>query len=310
MKQLLAEAKVHHAGVPKLEQPKTLLPVVPPPEKFDVITKYDECPSLRPILGSAVPPPIVQAVVPLRKGIQAAMSAVDVRKSVSVRTDTKEVPKNVIQQYPKSTRLKVTLGDDYRTNFAIASHLADTFQIPVPVREVSPTQKPAELRDIGRGLVLSVLNEIQKDPVKVAKLSELRSKDVTLYTLFADYREEKAQSLKLRATERLKFVEEMAKRSDLEREVIGDLLRIGLAPYIITNRDREIFARQAEQLQTELLVVDPEVGVGLPQDFNDQGEVEVPQVDAGNYGDYNALPVNDGRDYRQTDFNDDSTRSI
>jgi hypothetical protein len=83
-----------------------------------------------------------------------------------------------------------------------------------------------------------------------------------------------------------------------------------LAPYIITNRDREIFARQAEQLQTELLVVDPEVGVGLPQDFNDQGEVEVPQVDAGNYGDYNALPVNDGRDYRQTDFNDDSARSI
>ena len=312
IKQMLAEAKTHHAGIPKVEQVKTLIPVMMPPEKFDVITKYDECPSMRPILGSAIAPQIVQAVVPLRRGVLAASSAVDINKSVSVRTPVNEVPKNVIQQYPKSTKIKIVIGDDYRTNVALASHLADVFQIPLPVRELSPTQKPAELRDIGRGLVLSVLSEIQKDPVKTTKLAELRTKDVALYTLLADYKEEKAQSLKLRATERLKFVEEMAKRSDFEREVIGDLLRIGLAPYIITNRDRELFAKQAEQLQTELVRVDedPDVGVGLPHDFADQGEVEVPFVDAGNYGDYTAVPTNDGRDYTQTNFNDDSERSI
>lgn len=314
IKQMLAEAKVHHAGIPKVEQPKTLLPVIAVPEKFDVLTKYDECPSLRPILGSAIAPQIVQAVVPLRRGILAAASATDVSKSVSVRTAVSEVPKNVIQQYPKSTKIKITIGDDYHRNLAVASHLADIFQIPLPIREISPTQKPAELRDIGRGLVMTVLNEIQKDPAKVTKFAEIRTQDVALYTLLADYKEEKAQSLKLRATERLKFVEEMAKRSDFEREVIGDLLRIGLAPYIITNRDREIFAREAEQLQRQLIedeeTPEPEVGVGLPQDFTDQGEVEVPYVDAGNYGDYTALPANDGRDYRQADFNDDSERSI
>lgn len=316
IKQMLAEAKAHNAGIPKVEQPKTLLPVVMPPEELGKIKSYDECPSLRPILGSAVVPPIIQADVPLRKGIQSARSATDIVKPESVRVNVNEVPKSTIQQLPKTTKIKITIGDDYRTNLAIASHLADVFQIPLPIREITPAQKPAELRDIGRGYVFAVLTEIQKDPVKVTKFAELRTKDVALYTLFADYKEEKAQSLKLRATERLKFVEEMSKRSDFEREVIGDLLKIGLAPYIITNRDREIFARQAEQLQQQLVVVDepaevdPETGVGLPQDYTDQGDVEVPMIDAGNYGDYNALPINDGRDYQQPNFNDDSERSI
>lgn len=316
IKQMLTEAKVHQTGVPKLEQPKSLLPVSMVPETLGTITKYDECPSLRPVLASDVAPPIVQPAVPLRRGIQAASSAVDIVKSTSVRVEPTEVPKAAIQQLPKTTKVKITIGDDYRTNLAIASHLADMFELPLPIREISPTQKPAELRDIGRGYVFTVLGEIQKDPVKLTKLAEARTKDVALYTLFADYKEEKAQALKLRATERLKFVEEMAKRSDFEREVIGDLLRIGLAPYIITNENRQEFARQAEKLQEQLLTVDepepvdPETGVGLPQDFGDQGEVEVPMVDAGNYGDYNALPANDGRDYQQPTITDDSERSI
>jgi hypothetical protein len=226
-----------------------------------------------------------------------------------VRTNISEVPKSIINQFPKTSKIKITLGDDYQINLAIASHLADVFQIPLPIREISPTQKSTELRDIGKGYVMTILNEIQKDPVKVSKLAELRMKDVALYTLFADYKEEKAQALKLRATERLKFVEEMSKRSDFEREVIGDLLKIGLAPYIITNRDRELFARQAEQILS-VDKPDPEIGVGLPQDYSDQGDVEVAVVDAGNYGDYNALPSNDGRDYIQPSITDDPRRSI
>lgn len=314
--QMLVEAKAHRIGLPIVEQPKTLLPVVMPPESFGAITKYEECPSLRPILASAIVPPIVQAAVPLRRGIQPARSASNIPTFRSVRIEPAEVSKVSIQQLPKTTKLKITIGDDYRTNLAIASHLADMFEIPLPIRELSPTQKPAELRDIGRGYVFTVLAEIQKDPVKLTKFAEARTKDIALYTLFADYKDEKAQSLKLRATERLRFVEEMSKRSDFEREVIGDLLKIGLAPYIITNRDREIFARQAEQLQEQLLVVDealpadPETGVGLPQDTGDQGEIEVPMIDAGNYGDYNALPTNDGRDYAQPNFSDDTERSI
>jgi hypothetical protein len=306
VKQMLVEAKSHHSGVQKTEQPKTLLPVLAPPKEFGVITKYDECPSARPILGSAVVPPIVQADIPLRKGILPASGAIEIVKPISVRTNIREVSKDVLQQFPKTSKIKIEIGDDYQTNLTIASHLADVFQIPLPIREISPTQKPTELRDIGRGYLITLLNEIQKDPVKVSKLAELRTKDVALYTLFADYKEEKAQSLKLRAKERLKLVEEMSKYSDFEREVIGDLLKIGLAPYIITNRDRELFAREAEQF----LSVDPEVGVGLPQDYSDQGDVEVPVVDAGNYGDYNAFPFNDGRDYTQPSITDDPERSI
>ncbi len=307
IKRLLDAAKVHNAGMPAVQQPLSLIPVIPPPETFGAITKYDECPSMRPILGSAIAPPIVQAVVPLKKGIQPARSAKDVIVSTSVRTATAEVPKAAIQQLPKSTKLKITIGDDYRTNIAIASRLADMFEFPLPIREISPTQKPAELRDIARGYVFSILAEIQKDPVKLAKLMEARTKDVALYTLFADYAEEKAQSLKLRATERLKFVEEMAKRSDFEREVIGDLLRIGLAPYIITNKDREIFARQAEQLVAEV-VVEEDTGVGVPREVGDAEERK--EADAGDYGDQAALPATDGRDHAMPTMADDAARSI
>jgi hypothetical protein len=113
----------------------------------------------------------------------------------------------------------------------------------------------------------------------------------------------------------------MSEKTDMEREIIGELLKIGLAPYIITNRDREIFARQAEQLQEQvrmeedvfdldLEIQNVEVGVGQAQDFEDQGDVTNAGADAGNYGDYHAQPDVDGRDHVQPTFGDDEDTSI
>ena len=304
IQQALLTAKAYRVGVPVVQQPKTLLPVVMPPETFTPITNYEACPSLRPILASAIAPPILQASVPLRRGILPARTANEVVRSVSVRVPVKDVAKAEIQRKVGISKAKLPIGDGYRTNLMIASRIADMTRTPLDIRSVNPEQKPAELRDIARGFVAESLQ-------KQTRILEMRTKDVALYTLLADYKEEKAQALKLRATERLKFVDEMAKRSDLEREVIGDLLKIGLAPYIITNRDRDLFARQAEQLQEQLQpVVEEDTGVGLPQDYTDQGDVEVPMVDAGNYGDYTAVPVNDGRDYTQPNLVDDAQRSI
>ncbi len=314
VKEMLAAAKSHQLPMVEVEQSHSaLIPVVVPPERLDTVTGYEECPSLRPILASDVAPPIVQAIVPLRRGIQAARSAISIVPTVSVRLNVADVPKTVLQQkaaVERSVRIKFPVKEGYRTNVLIASRLADMFETPLPIRQLNPLQKASELRDIGRSYVFEALAAMQQDPVKTAKLTEARTKDVALYTLLADYKDEKAQATRLRATERLNFVEEMSKRSDFEREVIGDLLRIGLAPYIITNRDRDIFARQAEQLQTEIATRNDEEGVGQARDYTDQGDVEVPLVDGGDYGDYNALPTNDGRDYVQPDLNDDPERSI
>ena len=242
-----------------------------------------------------------------------ADSAKKIVPSLSERVEIELMDKPTIQKMIGLEKAaKVKAKDPYRANLLIASRVSDMFGIPVDVRSVDPTQKPAELRDIGRGTVYEVFSALQKDPVKVAKFNEARTKDVALYTLLADYKEEKAQALKLRATERLNFVKEMSQRTDMEREIIGDLLKIGLAPYIITNRDRAFEARQAEALQDILKrqPVDEEVGVGQPQDYSDQGDETAAGTDNGNYGDYLAVPINDGRDYEQPSITDDSETSI
>jgi hypothetical protein len=313
LRTLLESAKTYQAGLPIVEEPTPLIGVQFPPETFGTVTQYEACPSLRPILGSPTAPAVSQPAVPLRTPLMPADSAKKILPSLSERVEVAGVEKAAIQKrIGLEKAAKVKAKDPYRANLTIASRISDMFELPVDVRTVDPTQKPAELRDIGRGFVYEVFATLQKDPVKVAKFNEARSKDVALYTLLADYKEEKAQSLKLRATERLNFVNEMAQRTDMEREIIGDLLKIGLAPYIITNRDRAFEARQAEALQDILKrkPVEEEVGVGKPQDQFDQGDETAAGTDNGNYGDYLAVPINDGRDYEQPSITDDTETSI
>jgi hypothetical protein len=311
---LFARAISYRAGMPRVEQPKTLIPVVPPPKEFGVITSYMPCPTNRPIWLNAREPRIVQKSVPLRTSLQASKLAQFLRPAVSVRTTPVPAPKAELQRLVKfKTGLKVRLllKDDWRTNLAIASRLADAFLIPLPVRTVDPLQNPAELRDLAQGLVSQVLAAIQKDPAKVERFEQMKDRDVALYALLSDPREQKAGMNRLRAQERLTFVDRMAQKTDQEREVIGDLLRVGLAPYIITNRDRAIFAQEAEALTRQVRTEEEDEGVGLPRDYNDQGESNAAAgVDFGDYGDYAAQPVNDGRDAGVSTLNDDPESSI
>jgi hypothetical protein len=190
---------------------------------------------------------------------------------------------------------------------------------PPDTAAVDPTQNASELRDLARGLVGQQLSAIQADGAKRSQYDTARFKDITLYMLSVDYKEQRAEVNKIRATERLKFIQRMAGKSDQEREVIGDLLRIGLAPYIISNQDRELFARETELLQEELARQDMlfeatgdlgvDTGVGEARDYHDDGEEdEVVGVDHGDYGDRAGLP--EGRDYAQPGFGDDRERSI
>lgn len=300
----------------KVEEPKTLIPVIlPAPTEFDKITGFAQCPSARPILSAGEPPKVVQAFVPLRNGIQADRFMTQVPPSLSVRVAQELIAKAVIQNMFKKKSTLLPVRDGYRTNIALASRLADMFLLPQPIlRSLDPNQKPDELRDISKGILYEILNQIQADPVKRAELEVRKTKDVTLYALLSDFKEEKANVNRLRAQERLRFVDEMARRSDQEREILGELLKIGVAPYIITNRDREAFARQAQQLvdlsRIDQEVLDQEVGVGQPMDVYDQGDMPIQGNEEGNYGDYYAQPGNDGRDHEQPTFWDDDNPPI
>lgn len=321
VKALLLRAKEENTGIVETEQPRALIPVVPTPTEFDVITQFPTCPSARPILVYGGVPKVVQQIVPLRQGIHASRLKKDLEASPSVRVALAMVDKETIRERFKKKSTALPVVDSYRTNLVLASRLADLFLLPQPIMSINPDQKIDELRDIAKGFVYELLNEIQADPIKRKKLADLKSKDITIYMLLADFKKEKAQVNSLRAQERLKFVDEMGRKSDQERELIGDLLKIGMAPYIITNRDREAFAKQAESLSDQTAIDDDffnidqevanvEIGVGLPQDFQDQGDAPAQGADAGNYGDYNANPSNDGRDHYQTGFEDDERTTI
>jgi hypothetical protein len=251
----------------------------------------------------------------------AAKEAVAVPPTSSVREIPARIEKAEIRArlgaFPKGvTRIRV--GDSYRTNLLLASRLADIFRTPAPIRKVDPTQSADELRDVARGFVGEQLADIQTSAAKQMKLEEMRTQDIALYVLQADYKEEKTQANKLRATERMKIVDDLKKKSDTERELIQQLLSIGAAPYLVTRDDREMFAKEAERLQemvraeeeelTGLEETEGDVGVGLARDYGDDGDEDERGVDHGDYGDRAGLPA--GRDYPVAAFGDDAGRSI
>lgn len=300
----MEKARAYVAQNPPTEDPNTLIPIVYPPKQLGTVQGFPKCVSERPIFTNPRAPSVEQKTVALRNGIQASVRMQEVVYSQSQREIPVKVPKATIQaRLQKKVATKFPIRDPYITNVVLASHIADLNNRPLPVRTVDPTQQVDELRDVAKGLLYESLAN--------TNLETLRKKDPTLYTLTADYLEEKAGVNKLRAQERLKFVQEMALRSDQEREIMGDLLKIGIAPYIITIKDREAFAQEAEVQRTdEELLRSLDVGVGQPVDFYDQGELPIQGNEDGNYGDYQAQPSNDGRDPQQPVFWDDDNPPI
>lgn len=317
---LITQAKTYHEENPvKAEAPKTLIPVVPPPKELGVINSFTECPSSRPVWTSGRDPHVTQALIQLRTGIQAAPNGKQVVPSVSARVVPEPMPKDQIRgklAKEKGLQARIPIRDTPLANLAVASRVSDLFFLNEPVRSVDPTEGASTLRDISRGVLAETLAEVQKDPVKRTKLEERRTKDIALYTLTADYKQEKSNVNKLVASERMRFVQRMAQKTDTEREIIQDLLRIGLAPYIISRSDREELAKEAERLREEVyrdetnIQGDDEIGVGQPRDQFEQGEEGAAGVDNGDYGDYVGMPGNDGRDPIQPQINDDRDRSI
>lgn len=317
---LLTRARAYTVeNPPKVEVPNTLIPVVAPPKELGVIQSFPDCPSSRPVWTSGRNPQIIQQTVRLGDNIRSSRTT-QIFPSVSERVEPTPTPKEEIRTRlakERGIQSRIPIRDSYRTNLAIASRVSDMFEMEKPVREVDPTQSASILRDISRGILAETLSDIQKDAVKRTKLEELRTKDIALYTLTADYKEEKANVNKLVASERMRFVQRMAQKSDAEREVIQQLLTIGLAPYIITRGDREELARESERLREEVYrdetliqESDDDIGVGQSRDVFEQGEEGAAGVDYGDYGDYVGMPGNDGRDHEQPQITDDNERSI
>jgi hypothetical protein len=177
------------------------------------------------------------------------------------------------------------------------------------------------LRDIAKGLLYELFEDISKDKnVSSLKktLDEAVNRDVVLNMIFFTKEEAERITDAARTQERDAFKKRLRSMNDTERELTKLLLDIGIAPYIITNEDREMFAREYnypdpeheyEEMMNQQDQTIPEEG-NETRDFVEAGDTplnvngEEMQVDYGDYGDRAVRPYDD---YANTvgDFNDE-----
>jgi hypothetical protein len=159
-------------------------------------------------------------------------------------------------------------------------------------------------RDAMRGLIYELLHEISNGDNKtgfVSALSNAFSRDLTLNMLLLTNDEAKKQDIELRTKERETFKQRMRSMDDEQRQTTKMLLDIGIAGFIITNEDREFFAREYKypdpEEEYEKLVRDtpneevPDEGANAMRDNNADGDMQLSEIgerrqaDWGGYGD-------------------------
>lgn len=260
-----------------------LIPVRLPPQQLGTITSFQPCANPHSIWANPVPPRIQQPTVPLDpvrpRPSTVPLFATTVVPRPRTVTDVKDIQRRIrLPSFPN------TEGNSWRTNLMIVQRLKDVFKLDVDVTSIDTTQKPSLLRDIAEGLLKESLSVIVKDPLKRQRFEELREKDMALFSLLSQLKDAKTETNSARAKERHIFTDRLREMTDSQRQITKDLLDRGMAPFIITNADRDAIAAQLERELTPL-EVEEEVGVGAPRDAPDEDEYV---ADEGDYGDHMA----------------------
>ena len=296
LKEIQDSLQEARAIVKRLPPPEPIIPFLPIRSPEATSTRSPRCPGGQSTLAGKNLPQSRQPPLTLRRGIQASSARESVSVPVSDRTQPAEIPK---EQIRRRLGLKgIVAKDTYRTNLLLAARFASLQRKPLELAAVDPTQSPALLKSIATGFVNEASQGFKGDP----------NKDVTLFCLLADYDKAKAEARKVRATERITYVQRMANFTDMEREINMELAKRGMAPTIIALEER---TELGQSVSLKHLV---DIGVGLPQDTEEQGDISQANagagVDNGNYGDYEAVPFREGRDPYDATILDDAERSI
>ena len=209
----------------------------------------------------------------------------------------KEIPAFV--KNLRNTPLGTVLADrglTWMKASAIANRLLDLSRgIPslrslrTQLQSLDPTQNASQLRDAARGIAYAVMDEVAKIPALREKWAEVLPKDLALKSFLRPKEALEGEVRSLITAERESFKTRLGQKSDMERELVKQLLDIGLAPYVITLQDRQLFAQQLEE---KIRPLDP---LGNPE-VPEEGFQEVPtdadrdDPDQGERGGYGDMP--------------------
>jgi hypothetical protein len=179
------------------------------------------------------------------------------------------------------------------------------------------------LRDIAKGVLYELLETITKNKKKevyVKAIDFAVQKDVVLNMLFFTKEQAERDSTAASTKEREFFKSKMRSLTDDQREIQKSLLDIGVAPYIVKNEDRELFAREynypdpEEEYKQIIQSQDqnrPEEGYNDTRDYVEDGVRpqnvfgEELEVDYGDYGDRQVRPYDDYSNMvGETDFDE------
>ena len=143
--------------------------------------------------------------------------------------------------------------NDGITLLMLISRLLDIFKndMKANVRELQSIQlqtriSPNLLRDSVLGLVYKFLHEVADSEDYTRMLMHSLKEDLVLRSLLMKKEDAEKEDQGLRARERELLKKRLREKGDAEREILKMLLDIGIAPYIITNVDREMMAKETE----------------------------------------------------------------
>jgi hypothetical protein len=309
-----------------------LLPIIKP-SKYDFSTherfgseKMPVCVSLKPsgIITGKLMPSIVQEKLELWKGLVPSKNATFIQpekfKYTYLFPDSKEIAKMVSLGFPK---IKLDAIETFIKNendgIALLSLLNRVLDIistlEFPVRYVIPyrqfatsldTRKsPSLVRDAVRGMLYELFHSIQNEDKVIEGLRSSMNRDLNMRMILIKKEDAEKEVNVTRTKERETFKMRMRAMTDEQRDITKRLLDIGIAPFIITNEDREIFAREYNYDEPAIQEgnTDPEFDEDVPEggftrrDGEDQdnlGDNGLPiETDYGDYGDKADRPHDD-----------------
>lgn len=267
-------AKQRYTSVPEEVQIKQLkLPLlitkqeVVKPTEFKVEEVAVSCSVPRPLtyLASKLPPSVVQEPMKLQEKIIPTHVS-DIKTKIYKEIDLNTIPTESVRErikkgFPK--KLKTPILESYIESendgislLNLLSRLLDIFRNDLDKNILSVYRsvvvhlqtriQTSLLRDSVRGVVYQLLHSIAEEEGLTKKLTVALKQDITLRMMLTNKEDAVKEDQGLRAREREVLKSRLRQKNDAEREVIKLLLDIGIAPYIITNKDREQFAKESE----------------------------------------------------------------
>jgi len=270
-----ADAKERYAAVPedvqvdqlKLPMRMTKRDSIKPNEfTFEETKTTCSIPGPLSYLQSTLPPSVAQKQLILHQNTLPALhgtvvKAKDTRGVELHAIPTESVRDRIKKGFPKKLKTPGLLDyvekeQDGISLLSLLTRLLDIFRNDIPKQALGvyrsacitlQTRVSAELlRDMVRGIVYQLLHLIADDDTKTKKLTVALKQDMTLRMLMMDKENAVKEDQGLRAREREVLKARLREKNDAEREILKLLLDIGIAPYIITNKDREQFAKEAD----------------------------------------------------------------